>query len=293
MTSINADLHSHSRVSDGTLAPAELARRAHDNGVALWALTDHDELDGLEEAALAANRLGLRFVPGIEISVSFCDETIHIVGLGIDPRNAALRAGIARTRGGRTARAKQMADSLERAGLKGAFNGALAYASNPDMIARTHFARWLVETGVCSDTGSVFRRFLTDGKPGFVHHRWANLRDAVRWITGAGGVAVIAHPGRYARLSAVEEYALFSEFKLQGGAGVEVLTGSHSPAAVHKYAAMATEFGLCASRGSDFHSPGESRVDLGRLPDLPSTLRPVWTLLPQAAELLREAACTH
>ena len=275
---LNADLHSHSRYSDGTLSPSALAARAAANGVALWALTDHDETRGLAEAADAAQALGLGFVNGVEISVSFAGETVHIVGLGFDAGDAALQAGLARTRGGRTVRAQAMADGLAAVGLQGAFDGALRYVSNPDLVSRTHFARWLVETGVCADTGSVFRRYLTEGKPGFVPHRWAGLGEAVQWITGAGGVAVIAHPGRY-KFSVNEEFALFSEFKTHGGQGVEVLTGSHGTADTAKYGAMALEFGLMASRGSDFHSPAESRLDLGSLPDLPGSLTPVWQAL--------------
>ena len=275
---LNADLHSHSRFSDGTLSPSALAERASTNGVELWALTDHDETRGLAEAAEAANALGMGFVNGVEISVTFAGETVHIVGLGFDATHPDLQAGLAHTRGGRLARAKGMADGLAKVGLHGAFEGALRYVSNPDLVSRTHFARWLVETGACSDTGAVFRRYLTEGKPGFVPHRWAGLGDAVAWITRAGGLAVIAHPGRY-KFSVNEEFALFSEFKAHGGQGVEVLTGSHGQADTAKYSAMALELGLLASRGSDFHSPGESRIELGSLPDLPGTLTPVWQAL--------------
>ena len=275
---INADLHCHSRFSDGTLSPTELAQRARANGVALWALTDHDEVGGLAEAADAARAQGMAFLTGVEVSVSFAGITVHIVGLGFDPTDAALQEGLLQTRGGRLQRAFDMADGLAQVGLKGAFDGARRYVSNPDLISRTHFARWLVDTGVCPDTHSVFRRYLTEGKPGFVPHRWAGLGEAVRWITQAGGVAVIAHPGRY-KLTVNEEYALFSEFKAHGGQGVEVLTGSHGQADTLKYAETAREFGLLASRGSDFHSPTESRTDLGTLPDLPGTLQPVWQAL--------------
>ncbi len=275
---LNADLHCHSRFSDGTLSPTALAARAHANGVQLWALTDHDEISGLAEASAAAHALGLGFVTGVEVSVTFAGETVHIVGLGFDADNAALREGLAHTRSGRLRRAQDMAAGLAKVGINGAFEGAQRYVSNPDLMSRTHFARWLVETGVCADTGSVFRRYLTDGKPGFVPHRWAGLGEAVGWITQAGGVAVIAHPGRY-KLTVNEEFALFSEFKAHGGQGVEVLTGSHGHADTIKYTSTALEFGLMASRGSDFHSPTESRIDLGHLPDLPGTLTPVWSAL--------------
>ncbi len=277
---LNADLHCHSVVSDGTLAPEVLAQRAHANGVELWALTDHDEIGGVLRARDAAAQLGMRFLSGVEISVTFAAETVHIVGLGFDPTNAALQDGLAQTRGGRELRAREMAAGLAHVGIKDAFEGALKYVGNPQLISRTHFARYLVEIGACQDTSEVFRKYLTTGKPGFVPHRWAALGDAVRWIAQAGGAAVIAHPGRY-KFTANEEYALFTEFKAHGGVATEVVTGSHTSADFVKYAAMAKEFGLAASRGSDFHSPGESRTDLGQLPYLPGELTPVWDLVAQ------------
>mgnify|MGYP001164704911 FL=1 len=274
----NADLHCHSVVSDGTLTPEELAVRAKANGVELWSLTDHDEIGGQHRAMAAARAAGLPYLTGTEISVTFANVTVHIVGLGFDPDHPTLVQGLARTRGGRDERAREMSDQLAAVGIHGAFEGALKYAGNPELISRTHFARFLVETGVCADTYEVFRRFLTEGKPGFVPHRWAKLSDAVRWIREAGGVAVIAHPARYDH-SPTAEYALFSEFVAHGGQGVEVVTGSHSPDEYVTYADMALEFGLAASRGSDFHSPDESHTDLGALPKLSAKLTPVWTLL--------------
>lgn len=275
----NADLHCHSTVSDGTLEPESIAARAAANGVQLWSLTDHDEVGGQHRARVAAHALGMAYLSGTEVSVTFAGETVHILGLGFDADDAALREGLARTRGGREERAHDMAAGLAQVGIRGAFEGALKYVGNPELISRTHFARFLVEAGHCADTSEVFRRFLTDGKPGFVPHRWAKLGEAVSWITRAGGVAVIAHPARYSRFTPTEEYALFTEFKAHGGAGVEVVTGSHSAAECDKYAAMAREFDLLASRGSDFHAPGESRTDLGALPPLPGRLTPVWEAL--------------
>jgi predicted metal-dependent phosphoesterase TrpH len=275
---LNADLHCHSVVSDGTLTPEELAARAHANGVELWALTDHDEIGGQQRALAAARAQGLPYLTGTEISITFAGQTVHIVGLGFDAEDERMKAGLRATRGGRGERAQEMAASLAAVGIRGAYEGALKYAGNPELISRTHFARWLVETGVCRETNEVFRKYLTEGKPGFVPHRWATLRDAVDWITASGGVAVIAHPARYS-FSPTEEYALFSEFKAHGGQAVEVVTGSHTAAEYVKYADMAREFGLAASRGSDFHSPDESHTDLGALPYLPGELTPVWELL--------------
>lgn len=278
MSILNADLHCHSVVSDGTLTPEELASRAAANGVELWALTDHDEIGGQHRAAAAAHAHGMKYLTGTEISVTFAGETVHIVGLGFDPDDPAMQQGLNDTRGGRGARAREMAEQLAKVGIKDAYEGALKYVGNPELISRTHFARYLVEIGACKDTNEVFRKYLTEGKPGYVPHRWASLRDAVQWITSAGGMAVIAHPARY-KFTANEEYALFSEFKAHGGRGVEVVTGSHTAAEYVKYAETAREFGLAASRGSDFHGPGESHTDLGRLPYLPGALTPVWELL--------------
>jgi predicted metal-dependent phosphoesterase TrpH len=280
---VNADLHCHSVVSDGTLTPEAVAERAAKNDVELWALTDHDELGGIARARAAAKAYGMNYLTGVEISVTFADKTVHIVGLGFDETNPQLIAGLASVRGGRLARAHEMSDGLAKVGIKGVFEGALKYVGNPDLISRSHFARHLVASGVCPDTNSVFRKYLTEGKPGFVEHRWAKLKDAVMWIVEAGGEAVIAHPGRYG-FSANAEYALFTDFKNFGGRGVEVVTGSHSESEYVVYADMAKEFKLAASKGSDFHSPDESRIDLGTLPDLVGSLTPVWELLEDRIE---------
>jgi len=272
----NADLHCHSTVSDGMLAPQEVAARAAAHGVTLWALTDHDEVGGQAAAREAATALGMDYLSGVEISVTWAGRTLHIVGLGIDPGNADLVQGLERTRSGRCARAEDISAALAKLGIEGAYEGALGYAGNPDMVSRTHFARFLVEHGHCRDIHEVFDRYLGDGKPGYVPHRWARLADAINWIKGAGGVAVMAHPGRYT-LSLVEHGALFDEFKALGGEGVEVVTGSHTPDQYALYADVARRYGLLASRGSDFHGPGEGRVELGTLPPLPDNLTPVWS----------------
>ncbi|MGN6702858.1 MAG: 3',5'-nucleoside bisphosphate phosphatase [Burkholderiaceae bacterium] len=272
---LNADLHCHSTTSDGALEPEALAARARANGVELWALTDHDEIGGIARARSAAERAGLPFVAGVEISVTWASQTVHIVGLRIDETDRALVDGLAATRNGRERRAREIAAQLEAVGVPGAFDGALRYAGNPDLISRTHFARFLVEQGVCRDVGDVFRRYLIEGKPGYVPHRWATLDEAVGWIRGAGGVAVIAHPGRYP-LSDLAFGEMFARFRDLGGVAIEVTTGSHAPHQYAEYAAVARRYGFLASRGSDFHAPGESRVDLGALPSLPDGLTPVW-----------------
>jgi predicted metal-dependent phosphoesterase TrpH len=217
----------------------------------------------------------MRFVPGVEISVTWGGETVHVVGLQVNEDEPALVQGLAATRNGRDARGREIAAQLERAGIRGAYEGALKYVGNPDLLSRTHFARYLVEIGACNSTSEVFRKYLTEGKPGYVPHRWASLAEAVGWIRKAGGIPVIAHPGRY-RFTPLAEGALFDEFKQLGGNAIEVVTGSHTPDQYETYAEAARRYGFLASRGTDFHAPGEARVEFDKLPPLPSNVTPVW-----------------
>jgi len=272
---LKVDLHCHSNVSDGVLAPAAVAAYARKGGVDTWALTDHDEVKGIKAARQAAAGLGMRFVPGVEISVTWANETVHVVGLQIDEDAPALVQGLAATRAGRDARGREIANQLARAGIPGAYEGALKYVGNPDLLSRTHFARYLVEIGACGNTPDVFRKYLSEGKPGYVPHRWATLADAVGWIRSAGGIPVIAHPGRY-RFDRTAEGALFDEFKQLGGNTIEVVTGSHTPDQYAVYAEVAKRYGFLASRGTDFHAPGEARVEFDKLAPLPAGLTPVW-----------------
>lgn len=272
---MNADLHCHSTVSDGQLAPAAVARLAQSGGVTLWALTDHDEVGGQREAGEAATALGMRYLCGVEISVTWASRTVHIVGLNVDPDCTALVEGLARTRDGRAARAEAIAERLGELGIPDAWEGALRYVSNPDLISRTHFARFLVESGRAQNTQDAFSRWLGEGKPGYVAHRWAKLGDAVSWIKAAGGEAVVAHPGRY-HYTQLEFDTFFGEFIDLGGKAIEVVTGSHTPDQYAEYAAVARRFGFEASRGSDFHAPGPDSIAPGSLPQLPSDLKPVW-----------------
>ncbi|MBK7898362.1 MAG: PHP domain-containing protein [Azonexus sp.] len=278
MSPVNFDLHCHSLVSDGLLAPTELARRASANGVDLWALTDHDDIGGMAEAATVAAELGMAFVSGVEISIEWSGTPIHVVGLGFDPQAPALVAGLEGLREGRIARARRMGEALAASGISGAFEGALRYAANPGLISRAHFARFLVEAGAARDVQGVFQHYLVPGKPGYVDHRWATLDEAIGWIGAAGGIAVVAHPGRY-KVSAPVLRRFLGEFREHGGQGIEVVCGSHTPDHVLHFARLARHFGFHASRGSDFHGPQESYVDLGRLPGLPEDLKPVWRLL--------------
>lgn len=273
--SLNIDLHCHSHYSDGVLTPSALAQRAHANGVQVWSLTDHDELAGQKEGRDAAQALGMQFITGVEISVSWANQTVHILGLNVDAENQVLNNALDGIQTARTNRALQLAQRFDSLGVTGSYEGALKYAANPKLLSRTHFARFLLEQGVCKSMQEVFDRYLGDGKPAYTRIHWSRLADAVGWIRGAGGRAVIAHPGRYA-YTATQSGALFDEFKQLGGEGIEVVTGSHRPDQYREYAEVARYYGFLASRGSDFHAPSESKVDLGMLPSLPSDLLPVW-----------------
>jgi predicted metal-dependent phosphoesterase TrpH len=283
---LNVDLHCHSTVSDGTLTPEALVERAKRNGVEVLALTDHDELGGLARARERATDLGLPFVAGVEVSVTWACETIHIVGLRVDPSNPRLAEGLADTRRGRDGRAREIAQQLAAAGIPNAYEGALKYVGNPQLVSRSHFARYIVETGRCANVSEVFTRFLVEGRPGFIPHRWARLADAVSWITQAGGLAVMAHPGRY-RLSDPTRDQLLKEFSDAGGLGIEVVSGSHAPGMERDFLDLAKRFGFLASRGSDFHGPNESRHDLGAVGRLPAGVVPVWHDWPEVHALLQ------
>ena len=282
------DLHFHSTASDGGLAPAEVIRRAAERGATLLALTDHDCTAGLAEAAATAAECGVPFLNGVEISVSWQQRhTVHIVGLGVDAANPVLQAGLQSIRDGRVERARQMSASLEKAGIHGAFDGAMRFAGNPDMVGRTHFARYLVQSGEVKDVKTVFRKFLTAGKPGYVPHEWASLEDAVAWIRAAGGMAVIAHPGRYDMGRTLIE-RLILDFKAAGGEAIEIASGSHSLDDMIKFSLHAQRHGLYASAGSDFHAPGEGGRDVGSTQPLPPICQPIWQAL--AHRVLQPAA---
>ncbi|HVS25702.1 MAG TPA: 3',5'-nucleoside bisphosphate phosphatase [Burkholderiales bacterium] len=275
---LNIDLHSHSTVSDGLLTPEDLVKRAAMRDVKVLALTDHDDIGGLAAAREAALRFGVHLINGVEISATWNGQTLHVVGLDVDPRHPLLLQGLQTVRSSRALRAEKIAAELEKTGIHGALEGAYAHAENPHLIGRTHFARYLVKQGHAADVKSVFKKFLAQGRPGYVEHRWAALADAVTWIKQSGGLAVMAHPGRYP-LNSKQMRQLLAEFKQLGGMAVEVVTGSHTPEQYAVFARYSKEFELYASAGSDYHGPGESRRDIGQLPELPLDCLPVWRRL--------------
>ncbi|MGZ8251802.1 MAG: 3',5'-nucleoside bisphosphate phosphatase [Methylophilaceae bacterium] len=281
------DLHSHSTISDGLLTPTALVQHAARQGVRMLALTDHDDVSGLAEARACAAAHDIQFIHGVEISVTWKRRTLHIVGLRIDPEFPALVKGLSAIRAGRHKRAEGMAAGLEQIGISGSLEGAYKYA-NQGIISRTHFARFLVEKGHAKDMRAVFKKYLVKGKPGYVEHQWANLDDALSWIVDSGGVAVIAHPGRY-DLGRTNMLLLMEEFRHLGGAAIEVVTGSHTPQQYLEFAKVARQFDLAASMGSDYHGPEHSYMDMGRLPDLPHGCVPVWKDWPELEYLGAQA----
>ncbi|SFK94693.1 hypothetical protein SAMN05216302_10228 [Nitrosomonas aestuarii] len=272
---LNIDLHCHSTISDGILTPAQLVLRASQRGVKILALTDHDDVAGLDEACMTAVEKNITFINGVEISVSWRGRTIHVLGLNIDPNYQPLFDGLAAIRDGRTQRARNIASELEKVGIKGSFEGAFAHVGERGLIGRTHFARFLIENGHAKDMKSVFKKYLVKGKPGYAHHEWAALSEAVEWITGSGGNAVIAHPARY-NLGKNVLNDLLDDFCALGGTALEVISASHTQQQVEIFAGHARTRGLMVSCGSDFHGPGESFYDLGKLPELPAGCVPVW-----------------
>lgn len=272
---LNIDLHSHSRCSDGLLTPPELVARAASNGAKALALTDHDMVSGVAEAREACRQAGIHFVPGVEVSITWNGRSVHIVGLQVDGSNAEFARRLDANRSGRVERAMEIGRRLAKQGIAGAYEEVASKVADPIIISRKHFSRFLVDAGICANTTEAFEQYLKKGRPAYVFHEWTTLEKAVGWIKDAGGVAVIAHPGRY-EISEQSLLALFDEFKELGGAGIEVVTGSHSRDLYPYFAGLAKRYGFLASAGSDFHAPGENELDVGRIPVLPEGLTPIW-----------------
>lgn len=271
------DLHCHSTASDGALSPTELVRRAHQHGVTSLALTDHDTTAGLAEAQLCAAATGIKLIAGIELSTNWQEKCFHIVGLGIDPTYAPLAKATLLLQSTRLERAEKIALKLEKKRIPGALE-AVKNAAGNGMITRTHFADFLLSQNHVSTQQEAFDRYLAKGKSAYVSTSWAELEQAVNWITGSGGVAVLAHPLRY-KLTANWMKRLLTAFKDAGGLGIEVVTGRINADEIRRVTDYATRFELAGSMGSDFHSPVNLWVELGRLAPLPNNIKPVWELL--------------
>lgn len=268
------DLHLHSHFSDGMLAPSALVQRARAAGVDVMALTDHDCTDGVAEAAAAAQAIGMRLVPGVEVSVTWQQMTIHVVGLGVRADDTVLSQGLERLVQQRRERARAIAQKLDKRKIHDAYDGAARLAGGV-IIGRTHFARFLVREGYVTDAGQAFKQYLVRGGAAYVPVQWATLDEAVGWIRAAGGQAVIAHPARY-KLTSGKLRKLLAEFRDCGGAAIEVVGCGQAAQTTSHLAGLANEFGLAASVGSDFHGPDQPWIEPGRLAPLPDGCVPVW-----------------
>ena len=274
---MKVDLHNHSYYSDGALSPREVVRLASRAGCDLFSLTDHDTTNGLVEAKLEADKLGLNLVNGVEISAFWRNSAIHIVGLGIDIDNDMLQTGLAFNQAIRKERAEKIALGLWRSGIKDALEKAQKISVG-HMLTRTHFAQMLIQEGYCKDMKSVFRRYLTGSKPGAVKADWKNFDEAINWIQSAGGKAIIAHPFRY-RMTHTKIKKMLNDFKSASGDGLEVINANSSEEEITLADQWSKDFDLLASSGSDFHGWPNQRVQIGNLADLPSTNRAIWSYL--------------
>jgi len=278
------DLHCHSTASDGSLSPGDVVARAAAKGVKVLALTDHDTVAGLEEAAKAARAHGLHLVPGAELSCQWNGRDLHLVALGIDPANADLLRGLAGIRDFREQRLDAISDKLQKRGIPGMAEAARALADG-GIATRTHLARALLESGRVNTMQEAFDRYLGQGKPGYVKALWPDMEQVVGLIRDAGGLAVVAHPLAYQMTGAWLRRTL-TAFREAGGAGVEVVCGNTDRQKVETATGQALRTGLEGSMGSDFHSPDNPWVELGRLRAMPRGVKPIWSAWPAVMDRL-------
>ena len=274
---MRADLHNHSYFSDGVLSPSEVVRLASDAGCDLFSLTDHDTTNGLVDAKLEADKLGLNLVNGVEISAFWRYSAIHIVGLGIDIENDMLQTGLEFNQNLRNDRAKKIALGLWRSGIKDALEKAQKI-SGGHMLTRTHFAQMLIQEGYCKDMKSVFRRYLSGRKPGGVRVEWKDFDEVIKWIQAAGGKAIIAHPFRY-RMTNTKIKKMLIDFKEANGDGIEAVNANSSKEEIYLGNQWSENFNLLTSFGSDFHGWPNQRVQIGNLAALPNNSRAIWSYL--------------
>ncbi|MFL1466259.1 PHP domain-containing protein [Marinobacter sp. HN1S83] len=275
------DLHCHSTASDGALAPADVVRRAVEQGVSHLALTDHDTIEGLPEAQAAADASGITLISGTELSCLWKTQTIHVVGLDFDRDSPAFVEALARQHENRWARARMIDERLQKVGVADLLEKATDKAGG-DVPGRPHFARVLVEEGKVKDSAQAFKRYLGAGKPGDVRAFWPELSEVVQWITEAGGVAVLAHPRKY-RMTATKLRNLIHDFIRAGGRSIEVSTSGQSSGDLGFLAELCRRQELLASQGSDFHFPGAPWCELGNIVKMPDGLEPVWHHFKQPA----------
>lgn len=272
------DLHVHSSASDGVFSPAEVVRKAHANGVEVMALTDHDTVSGLKEARKEAEKLGMRFIDGVELSVSWGGRTIHVVSLG-PKKFEPYRELSEKLSKQRDLRARAIASKFDAMGIYNTYEQALELAGNGLNLSRRHFALALVQRGTVGTEDEAFEKYLRDEGPAFVKTQWMTLPEAMRFIRETEGVAVVAHPGRYNFAAPLTTIDLLEEFKALGGDAIEVTTGSHFEAENERYTRVALNMGFIASTGSDFHGCKPGRPEPGLQEPLPDYLPTVLDLL--------------
>jgi len=261
---MNIDLHTHSYYSDGVLSPKDVVRRALNAGCNFFSLTDHDTLEGLEEANKYAESSNLTFINGVEISAQHNSQSIHIVGLGINPNEKLLLDGLRRNNQFRVKRARKISEGLGKVGIQRAYENA-RNLSKTDYITRTHFAQMLIKENVCSNMSSVFKKYMTGKKPGSVKGEWALSVEVIKWIHQAGGLAILAHPLRY-KMTLNKLKKLVKDLKFLGLDGIEIVNSFSSLEDIRVSKMIADENEILYSGGSDFHGWTDQKIEVGNIP---------------------------
>jgi len=268
------DLHTHTTESDGKFTPDELITQAEIAGIDVLAITDHDTISGLAKAYQAVLNKNISLISGVELSVSWCNRSFHIVGLNINPENNLLVDSLAEHKQQRESRAIKIGEQLDKCGIPNAYDGAKQLASD-EAITRNHFARFLVNNGHAKNINDVFKKYMVKNKPGYVKTHWINMEDGIDLLNQSGGTAVLAHPLRY-KLTGTWIRKLLTAFKQAGGLGIEIVTGNSTQNEVLLAADYARHFELSGSVGSDFHGHENNGIHLGKLNKLPKDIVPVW-----------------
>ncbi len=256
------DLHCHSTASDGTVRPRQIVQIARRVGLRAIALTDHDTLDGVADAADEARHLGIEFVPGCEISLDDAPGTFHLVGLLVDPANAVLRDRLAFVREGREGRNNGIVARLNDLGIPVTMAEVAAEAGG-DVVGRPHFARVLINRGVVKEFREAFERFLGKGKPAYVDRERLPMADAFAAIHGAGGVTVLAHPYTIGHADPAVYEEWLRGLAAAGLDAIETVYTEHSASDTAHYRELARRCGLLESGGSDFHGENKKNTDIG------------------------------
>jgi predicted metal-dependent phosphoesterase TrpH len=268
------DLHCHSVYSDGELNVTQLIEKAEKNSLELFALTDHDCIDGVNKAIELAKTKQIKCIPGVEISINWKKKDIHIIGLNIDVDSKILAKKLAEQQRKRVTRAQKIASLLENYGVEQCLEKAQAHAQG-SIITRPHFAKVLVDEAKVKDFGQAFKKYLARGKLAYVATDWMSIEEAIETIHQSGGSAVLAHPHRY-DLSATKMKELITTFKELRGDGLEVVSGMTSKVQISQLNELCARYDLLASTGSDYHGPTLSKVDLGKQVLLPKSCKPIW-----------------